>query len=74
LLPLVIRMGFVREEAGAMEVEIGVEVQSADVLDQQCPTLTDIAVAEVFFDNGSILAFRQSVVTAVRGACLRELD
>ena len=56
------------EEAGAGEVELGVEVIAAERLDEACNALRDVAVAQVLAHNAPILRLSLGVIVAVPGA------
>src|SRR5680860_120991 len=45
-----------------------------EAVDQRCPVLGDMAIAELFTYDRGVLAFRQGVVIAVPGPRLGELD
>src|ERR1019366_4051384 len=54
--------------AGAMVVEIRIEVGSVELLEGRGVGGRDVAVAHVFADDGALFGFDQSVVVAVAGA------
>ena len=64
LFSFVVGTGF-REEAGAVEVNIGVQVLLIEVVDERCPVLWDVAVTEQFSDHGAVFAFCQGIVVGV---------
>ena len=45
------------EEAGAVEVDIGVQVRLIEVVDERRPALRVMGVAEQFSDYGAVFAF-----------------
>ena len=47
------------EEAGAVEIDIGVEVAAVEVVEPRRPLLRDVFVAEVLADEGAILSLGQ---------------
>ncbi len=56
------------EETGAVEVDIGVQEFLAEGVDLTGVVLRDMAVTEVFADDGAVFGFRQTIVVAVPGA------
>lgn len=61
-----------REKAGAMEVEVRRQHVAGEVVDPGGVTARDMAVAEMFADDGAVFAFDQGVVVGVAGAGLGE--
>ena len=61
LFSVVIGTGF-REEAGAVVVDIGVQVLLIEVVDERRPALRDMGVTEQFSDHGAVFAFCQGII------------
>ena len=57
-----------------MVIDVGVEIFLVEFIDQWCPLLRDVVIAQVLADNGAILAFYQRIVVGPAGAGLGEFD
>ncbi len=57
-----------------MKVETGVQVLLMEVIEQWCPALRDVAVAEWLSDHGTIFSFCQGIVIRLPGTGPGELD
>ncbi len=57
-----------------MIIDVGVEVFLVEFIDQWCPFLRDVVIAQMLADNGAVLAFYQRIVVAPAGAGLGEFD
>jgi hypothetical protein len=53
------------EKTGAVEIDIGIEVLLIEVIDERCPALGNMCVAEQFPDYGAVFSLRQGVVVNV---------
>jgi hypothetical protein len=62
------------KETRPMVVDIGIQVFLMKLVNQRCPVLTDMAIAEVFSDDGAILGFDQGIVIGLSGARFGQLD
>ena len=51
-----------REEAGAVVVDVGVEVLLIEGVDQRCPALWNMAITEELSHYSAVLAFRQGII------------
>ena len=69
----VIDTGF-REEAGTVEVDIGVQVPLIEVVDERREALRDRAVTEPFSDHRAVFAFSEGIVVGLPRTRLGELD
>ena len=57
-----------------MEVDVGIEVVLVEGFDQRCEALREMAIAQVFADDGAVFTFRQGIVVGVSGAGFGQLD
>jgi len=55
--------GGFREEAGAVEIDIGVQVLLIEVVEERRPALRDVAVPEQFSDHGAVFCFLPGIIT-----------
>ena len=62
------------EQAGSMEVEVGVEEVVAEGVEGGGVVLRDVGVAEQFAHDAAVFGFGQSVVVAAAGPAAGELD
>jgi len=66
--------GFHRKEARAVEVDIGVEVITAEGVDLRGKALGDMGITQVLAYHRTVFGLHQGIVIAVAGSRLGELD
>ena len=50
------------EEAGAVIINIGVELIAIEAVDERCPLLWDMQIAQMFADDGPVFGLDQCIV------------
>ncbi len=63
-----------REEAGAMVVDVGVEIVLVKVVYQRRPFLRDMVIAQMLTDDRGVFALHQGIVIGLAGAGFGELN
>ena len=57
-----------------MEVDVGVELVTVEGVDQRCPLLGDVDIAQMLTHDSAVFAFDQGIVIAVPGAGFGQFD
>ncbi len=57
-----------------MIINIGVEVIAVEAVDEQCPLLRDMQIAQMLTDDGTVFGLDQRVVIGMSRAGLGEFD
>jgi len=63
-----------RKEAGAMKIEVRIEIRMVKVVELLGITLGDMRITPMFANHGAVFALHQRVIIALAGAGFGEFD